>query len=86
MIIYIVFFFPVTTINRIMLLAYFLYVNTYTFKVISHIVEVFIQKAVGFKNAVPKQVLPLEREAKTPVIISVAQFRPEKVGILVLSL
>ena len=49
-------------------------------------VKLLMQRPVGFNKLLSKQVLPLERPSKTPIIISVAQFRPEKVGILVLSL
>jgi alpha-1,2-mannosyltransferase len=36
----------------------------------------------GSKKLKSKQVLPLERPTTTPIFISVAQFRPEKVGML----
>ena len=39
-----------------------------------------MQTPVGSNKLLSKQVLPLERPSKTPIIISVAQFRPEKVG------
>jgi hypothetical protein len=62
----------------------------YGFMLVAYLILTFVkllmQRPVGFNKLLSKQVLPLERPSKTPIIISVAQFRPEKVGILVLSL
>jgi hypothetical protein len=62
----------------------------YGFMLVAYLILTFVkllmQRPVDFNKLLSKQVLPLERPSKTPIIISVAQFRPEKVGILVLSL